>query len=374
MVTVRPRGKNWQYDISFTWPEGGAFRERKNAPVESKSAALRWAQAREVALLSAGKAAYETKPEAPVDTLAGFWPRFVKGHYEADRHKPSTIDAAETIYKLHLEPCLGSRRLNDITNSDVAALKGSLADKAPKTVNNVLSILSRALRAAVEWGDIKILPCKIGLLKAPKTSMSWYEVHEYRRLVDAAAKISTGHLVLVLLAGSAGLRRGEIRALKWTDLDLARRQIRVDRSLWKKEETVPKGGRGRLVPMTPELAAALQAHKHLASDRVLVDLSNRGVRNMLGSAMRRAGLAVASADGKNKRDIGAIHKLRHTFCSHLAAAGAPAKAIQELAGHADLSTTQRYMHLSPADRDGAMGMLAGYYVGGEGTAAERKMG
>jgi integrase len=43
-----------------------------------------------------------------------------------------------------------------------------------------------------------------------------------------------------------------------------------------------------------------------------------------------------------------IHLLRHTFCSRLAMAGAPAKAIQELAGHQNLSTTQRYMRLSPA--------------------------
>ena len=43
-----------------------------------------------------------------------------------------------------------------------------------------------------------------------------------------------------------------------------------------------------------------------------------------------------------------VHRLRHTFCSHLAMRGAPARAIQELAGHQDLTTTQRYMHLSPA--------------------------
>jgi site-specific recombinase XerD len=44
------------------------------------------------------------------------------------------------------------------------------------------------------------------------------------------------------------------------------------------------------------------------------------------------------------------HMLRHTFCSHLAMRGAPARAIQELAGHQNLTTTQRYMHLSPAAR------------------------
>ena len=52
-----------------------------------------------------------------------------------------------------------------------------------------------------------------------------------------------------------------------------------------------------------------------------------------------------------------VHILRHTFCSHLAMRGAPARAIQELAGHPDLATTQRYMHLSPAALDAAIRLL-----------------
>jgi site-specific recombinase XerD len=52
-----------------------------------------------------------------------------------------------------------------------------------------------------------------------------------------------------------------------------------------------------------------------------------------------------------------VHILRHTFCSHLAMRGAPARAIQELAGHQDLATTQRYMHLSPAAIESAIGLL-----------------
>ena len=51
------------------------------------------------------------------------------------------------------------------------------------------------------------------------------------------------------------------------------------------------------------------------------------------------------------------HMLRHTFCSHLSMRGAPARAIQELAGHSDLTTTQRYMHLSPAALDSAIRLL-----------------
>jgi site-specific recombinase XerD len=57
--------------------------------------------------------------------------------------------------------------------------------------------------------------------------------------------------------------------------------------------------------------------------------------------------------GKNVK----AHILRHTFCSHLAMRGAPARAIQELAGHQELSMTQRYMHLSPAALDAAIRLL-----------------
>ena len=64
-------------------------------------------------------------------------------------------------------------------------------------------------------------------------------------------------------------------------------------------------------------------------------------------AERRAGLSIT----------GRLHILRHTFCSRLAIRGATTKAIQELAGHVSLTTTQRYMHLSPAAKESAIRLL-----------------
>jgi len=154
-----------------------------------------------------------------------------------------------------LKGALGDKHLDAITTADVAALKGILAGKGASTVNNVLSVLSRARRCAVDWVVIKAVPCRFGLLKVPTAERDWYELHEYRRLVDAAAKIGIWHLCLVLLAGSAGLRRGEIRALRSTDVDLQRRQVRIERAIWREHEDTPKGGRGRIVPLTPELTA-----------------------------------------------------------------------------------------------------------------------
>ena len=67
-----------------------------------------------------------------------------------------------------------------------------------------------------------------------------------------------------------------------------------------------------------------------------------------------------------------VHILRHTFCSHLAMRGAPARAIQELAGHQDLGTTQRYMHLSPAAIENAIRLLDGPTARGDNLETEEE--
>ena len=134
--------------------------------------------------------------------------------------------------------------------------------------------------------------------------------------------------LVVLLGGEAGLRCGEIMALEWTDVDLHKRQLCVARSEWKGHVTVPKGGRLRYVPLTKRLAGALREARHLRGPRVLCDaqgqpLTQKVIQVMVRRAARRANVKPG------------VHILRHTFCSHLAMRGAPARAIQELAGHQD---------------------------------------
>ena len=109
--------------------------------------------------------------------------------------------------------------------------------------------------------------------------------------------------------------------------------------------------RHRFVPLTLRLEAALRQHRHLRSSRVLCQddggpLTRQMIQNRMRLAARRSGCGTAG-----------VHILRHTFCSHLAMRGAPARAIQELAGHQDLAMTQRYMHLSPAALDAAIRLL-----------------
>jgi site-specific recombinase XerD len=131
----------------------------------------------------------------------------------------------------------------------------------------------------------------------------------------------------------------------------------VQRSIWEgkygvKYETVPKGGKGRRVTMTNALAEALTKHRHLRGPRVLYtddgqEVTDRIVQIWYSRAQKRAGVEVS----------GGIHRLRHTFCSMLASEGASPMEIQKLAGQKSLTTTMRYMHLSPTRLDAAIGLL-----------------
>jgi len=112
-----------------------------------------------------------------------------------------------------------------------------------------------------------------------------------------------------------------------------------------------KGGRLRYMPMTPRLKQALQQHRHLRGSQVL---SRADGAPMTVSALREA--VARAARRANLRGSGP-HMLRHSFCSRLAMLGAAPRAIQELAGHRDLGTTQRYMHLSPAAAESAIRLL-----------------
>ena len=76
-------------------------------------------------------------------------------------------------------------------------------------------------------------------------------------------------------------------------------------------------------------------------------VKDRTLQNWMEAVQQRAGMPVN----------GNIHILRHTFCTRLAMAGAPTKAIQALAGHANISTTERYMHLAPGATEAAIRLL-----------------
>jgi integrase len=117
-----------------------------------------------------------------------------------------------------------------ITSAAVQRFKQSLVVKAPKTVDNALAGLPVALKKAVEWDVIARVPCRIRLLPVHKSSASFHDFEQYERLVEAASALNRQTELLVLLGADAGLRCGEMIALEWRDVDLAKRQLCIERS------------------------------------------------------------------------------------------------------------------------------------------------
>ena len=339
----------WEVDIMLTFPGRPPVRERRKAPVGTKSAAKRWGEDRERQLIAHyssldpdddGDRPGVSKKEVP--TLAAFVPRYIEGHCKANRLRPSTICQREGLARNHLVPVMGRKRLHRINAEDIQRLKAERAELSNVTINLMLAMLSSMLNCAVEWGVIDKLPLKIKKLKEAPPPFKFYGFDDFDRLVLAAERLDKPKLLLtVLLGGEAGLRCSEIRALRWSDIDLKHGRLTVSRALWRNEEGPPKGGRSRTIPLAPRLHEALKEHRHLRSPLVL---PTPRATPPAATTVRRWLLDVQDAAGIEHCGP---HVLRHTFCSHLAMLGKPAKAIQELVGHASITTTERYMHLGP---------------------------
>lgn len=294
-------------------------------------------------------------PESLAPTLREFAPRFISQYSEANREKPSSIRSKLSHLKHHLLPPLGETPLDRISAEQVQALKATLATRKAKTVNNILNTLSKALKVAVGWGVIDKMPVKIELLPVQPPPFSFYEKVEYSCLLESARRVGPREWAVVALGGDCGLRKGEMVALEWRDVDFSRGQICISRSETKDKVTSPKGGRSRIVPMTPDAAEALRRIPRAKGPRVFYrddgePMGKHRLTTLLARAQRAAGI----------EDRGALHILRHTYCSHLAMAGVPVRTIQGLAGHTSLAMTERYMHLAPAEKDRAVTRLERY--------------
>ncbi len=334
------RSKQWRYRRLVTLPDGSKERISGTPEVNTKVAA-EMAEREHIARLLAGVV---EKKEAP--TFAKFAADFMA--YASTNNKHSEIASKEQIIRTHLGPDFGSARLDAIGPKQIEIFKAKkLAEAyAPKTINNFLIVLHRLLALAHEYGEIAKVP-HFKWMKAPKPDFDFLTFDEALQLERGAEGI---WLVMITLARHAGLRQGELLGLEWTDLDLDRGLVRIQRAYVRGRIGTPKSGKGREVPLNGTVVAALRTLPK-RSGVVFVDDAGKRIDKArckwpLWSACKKAGL----------RRIG-WHVLRHTFASHLAMRGAPLKAIQELMGHADINQTMRYMHLSPDVRMDAVRLL-----------------
>ena len=285
--------------------------------------------------------------DAPVSTGATFadasaeWLR----HAAQERAcKASTL----TDYRLavrRLDEFLGTFTLEDISTTTIERWRDEwIARESPsnRTVQKYLVIVGSIFRHAKRRYGLRTNP--MDEVERPrvrnKVEIDVLSPEEVWALVRAAE--SEQDAAIFLTAAFTGLRQGELLALRWRDVDFERRVVRVHRT-YKSGNGVdtPKSGRGRAVPMADEVAQALarlSEREHFTEDDDLVFHGPCGHVNAqkLGyrykTALNRAGL----------REL-RFHDLRHTFGT-IAINRADIVQVQAWMGHADIKTTQRYLH------------------------------
>jgi len=334
---------------------------RKTFP--SKAAAKTW---RQDALVAVRTGKLPSTRKLTVHQAADQWladaQRGVITNRSGDRYKPSALRAYRQSLSLRVLPVLGERQFAQITRGDLQRFADELVASglAPSTVQCSLLPLRAMYKRALSLDELAINPT-VGL-RLPAIRGGRDTIVSPEQATALLHALPTAHdRALWGTALYAGLRRGELLALRWEDVDIAEAQIRVSRS-WDVAEGCdvgPKSAVGRRkVPIASRLKALLAAHR-LGSARAT------------GHVFGTTGTGVAAIRYVTKRADDAwqaagleritLHEARHTYASLMIAAGVNAKALSTYMGHANISITlDRYGHLMPGNEAEAATLLDAY--------------
>lgn len=267
---------------------------------------------------------------------------------------------------------LGHKRLSDIARADVQDLADRLTAEglAASTVQNTLDPLRVIFRRAIRRDQVTVDPTEHLELRRPKGQRD--RIASPTEARELLAALEPAERVLWATAFYTGMRRGELRALRWDDVDLQARVIHVTRG-WddvEGEQDVKSDAGQRDVPildlLTPDLAA-LKLRAGRAAGLVFglnaetpfypSTVRNRALKAWKTENERRVGegerVGADPADMVLLEPIG-LHEARHTCASVLIASGANPKVIQKIMGHATIQMTfDQYGHLMPDGLDEA---------------------
>ena len=255
--------------------------------------------------------------------------------------KPSTVVDYRSIIRAHLLLEFGAMRIEDVTAERIEAWKATLA-VGNRTKAKILTVLNGVLKRARRVHKLGYNPMTD--VEKPRfratTTIEVFSPEEVWALVRAAESEQDG--AIFLTAAFTGLRRGEIVALRWRDVDFAASRLRVCGSYAGGALTTPKSGRVRSIPMAPDVAAALARladRERWTGHDDLVFPGATGTYLDASALCRRYKAALRRAALRPLR----FHDLRHTFGTRMIAK-ADIRRVQEWMGHADVSTTMRYLH------------------------------
>ena len=214
-MSVRKFGKSWYVDVSWR-----GKRHRLRSPDNTIAGARALEQRMRRALAERGDLNELDPAERRSEpTFAEFAERWMRD-YVVPNNKPSEVEKKRYVLRRTILPRFGNLPLREVTPESIERFKAALlaGGLAPKSVNNQLAILRRALVLAVEWGELDRV-ATIRLLKTSPHPIRALKLGEIDRLAHAAS--SPFWRALVIVAGYTGARFSELIALEWDDLDLA---------------------------------------------------------------------------------------------------------------------------------------------------------
>jgi integrase/recombinase XerD len=266
----------------------------------------------------------------------------------AARRAPRTVDA----YRRDLDSLARALR-RPVATATTQELELWIAELraqglAPSTVARRIAAVRTFFRHQVLLGDRTDNPAAdLDLPRRTRRLPRTLSPGEAERLIDAAAGTAPRalrDLALVELLYGAGLRVSEAVGLVRNAVDLEQRLVRC----------IGKGDKERIVPIGRQAAEALR--RYLAHGRPHLDTRHRPelFLNARGGPLTRAGafLIIRRLAAKAGLEPGRVHPhlLRHSFATHLLEGGADLRSVQEMLGHADLSTTELYTHVTDRRR------------------------
>jgi integrase len=260
----------------------------------------------------------------------------------------------------HIVAGLGSVKLSKLRPEQISgAYSEALQELSPRTVHHIHTVLKQALAQACVWRAIPFNPA--ALVKPPKVQrkeMKTIDTEATAKMLDAAR--GTSIFVPVLLGILCGLRRGEICALRWRNVDLENGQLAIvaSRSRGERGKPIEKGtktDKGRLVTLPILAVTELRRHRIQQAEQLL----------RIGVALTDDHHVYAKADGEpghptfltrlfkqfmrdHKLPQIRFHDLRHSHATHMLAAGIHPKVAQERLGHSSIAVTMdTYSHALP---------------------------
>ena len=268
-------------------------------------------------------------PNGGRETFGHFWEVWLPGMQPHLRSR--TLQRYEELGRLHLLPVLGRVQLSQLGPQHVREVHRRMLDAgiSPTTAHHAHAVLHRTLADAVRWGMVQRNVA--GLVRPPRMAsaeMRTLTSDQVKLLCRAAAE--SPFEALYVLAVTTGMRQGELLALRWSAIDLARRNVQVTGTVTNVGSqlliTPPKTARSRrAVVLTPQAAAALERHR-VRQDRD---------RDRLGAAWEDSDLVFTTAvGGLLKRD----QVVRGDFVPLLKRAGLPPIRFHD---YADVGTTTK---------------------------------